>query len=67
MFEYGFVEGQDFLPILEKNTLGRPSTDYALTIDCAKEIAMLQRFVAHGVTCAPFFVLKIQRIVCVQF
>ena len=43
MFEYGFLEGMDFTPILGKSTGGRPSIDYALTIDCAKEISMLQR------------------------
>lgn len=43
MFEYGFVEGQDFTPILVKSTGGRPSQDYALTVECAKEIAMIQR------------------------
>ena len=43
MFEYGFEEDKDFIPILEKSTGGRPSVDYALTLDCAKEIAMIQR------------------------
>lgn len=43
MFEYGFEEGKDFTPILVKSTGGRPSIDYALTLDTAKEIAMLQR------------------------
>lgn len=43
MFEYGFLEGQDFMPNLAKSTGGRPSQDYVLTLDCAKEIAMLQR------------------------
>ena len=43
MFEYGFLEGQDFLPNLAESTGGRPSQDYVLTLDCAKEIAMLQR------------------------
>lgn len=43
MFEYGFEEEKDFIPILEKSTGGRPSVDYALTLDCAKEIAMIQR------------------------
>ena len=43
MFEYGFEEGLDFIPILEESTGGRPSKDYALTIECAKEISMLQR------------------------
>lgn len=43
MFEYGFEEERDFSSILTKNTTGRPSVDYALTLDCAKEIAMIQR------------------------
>lgn len=43
MFDYGFEEGKDFTSILGKSTGGRPSTDYALKMDCAKEIAMLQR------------------------
>lgn len=43
MFSYGFEEGSDFLPFLAKSTGGRPATDYALTLDTAKEISMLQR------------------------
>lgn len=43
MCEYGFVEGEDFFPILEKSTGGRPSVDHLLTIDTAKEICMIQR------------------------
>lgn len=43
MFEYGFEEDKDFTPILTKSTGGRPSVDYAITLDCAKEIAMIQR------------------------
>jgi phage anti-repressor protein len=43
MFEYGFDEGIDFTSILGKSTGGRPSVDYALTMDTAKEISMLQR------------------------
>lgn len=46
MFEYGFEEGKDYLTILLNRSDGRqgkPLTDYALTIDTAKEIAMLQR------------------------
>lgn len=43
MFEFGFIDGMDFTSILGKSTGGRPSIDYALTIDCAKEISMLQR------------------------
>ena len=43
MFEYGFASGTDFIPLLGKSSGGRPEDDFALTIDCAKEIAMLQR------------------------
>jgi anti-repressor protein len=43
MFEYGFEEGKDFTPILGKSSGGRPSMDYALTLDTAKEISMIQR------------------------
>lgn len=43
MFDYGFEEDKDFTPILAKSTGGRPSIDYALTIDTAKEISMIQR------------------------
>jgi len=43
MSEYGFTENLDFSTILSESTGGRPSTDHQLTIDMAKEIAMLQR------------------------
>lgn len=43
MFDYGFEEDLDFTPFMRKSTGGRPSVDYVLTIDCAKEISMLQR------------------------
>lgn len=40
--QYGFVEGEDFSPILAKSTGGRPSVDYHLTLDMAKELAMVE-------------------------
>jgi phage anti-repressor protein len=39
---YGFIEGEDFFPISEKTQNGRPKQDYILTLDTAKEIAMVQ-------------------------
>jgi len=44
MSEYSFIEGTDFLSILEEShKMGRPAIDHQLTIDMAKEICMLQR------------------------
>lgn len=39
--EYEFTEGEDFYSILSK-TRGRPVTDYHLTLDMAKELAMVE-------------------------
>ena len=48
MFDYGFLEDVDYIGVIAKNdgnSRGGKSTliDYALTLDTAKEIAMLQR------------------------
>lgn len=47
MKEYGFEENSDYREVMDKivqNPLGgRPSTDYEITLDMAKEIAMIQR------------------------
>lgn len=40
---YGFVEGEDFFPFLEKSSGGRPGTGFHLTIDTAKELAMVEK------------------------
>lgn len=39
--KYGFVEGEDYLPELAK-TNGRPKQEFWLTLDTAKEIAMVE-------------------------
>lgn len=44
--QYGFVENQDFVSFLgntKKPKGGRPSVEYAITIDMAKELAMVER------------------------
>lgn len=47
MFDYGFIEGQDYIevfPETRKNpTGGRPSKNWAISIDMAKELSMIQR------------------------
>ena len=43
MCEYGFSEGIDFSSFMTESTGGRPATDHQLTLEMAKEIAMLQR------------------------
>ena len=44
--EYGFVENQDFMiisQVREKIGRGRPAKDYHLTLDTAKELALVER------------------------
>ena len=43
MAEYGFVENEDFFPKMEESTGGRPSMDYQISMDMAKQICMIQR------------------------
>lgn len=40
--DYGFEDGEDFYREIIK-TRGRPRTDYLLTLDMAKELAMVER------------------------
>lgn len=43
MAEYGFIEGDDFFPKMGESTGGRPSMDYQISMDMAKQICMIQR------------------------
>lgn len=44
MTEYGFVEGTDIYSKISKtDNGGRPSTDYEISVDMAKQICMIQR------------------------
>ncbi len=41
--QYGFVEGADFTTYLANSKKGRPSREYAISLDMAKELAMVER------------------------
>lgn len=41
--DYGFVEGKDFVPLLGESTGGRAREDYILSIDTAKEMAIVEK------------------------
>lgn len=45
VIEFGFMEGEDFTLIFQENPSGngRPRKDYLLTLDMAKELAMVER------------------------
>lgn len=44
MCEYGFLENADYTPLIFEHPQNKqPCTDYQMTVDMAKEIAMLQR------------------------
>ena len=42
--DFGFIDDQDFLTILSKTPNGgRPSREYYITLDMAKELSMVER------------------------
>ena len=41
--EYEFSEGKDFCSFLSESSGGRPAKEYALSLDMAKELAMVER------------------------
>ena len=43
MCDYGFEAGKDFWTKMSESTGGRPSTEYDISIDMAKQICMIQR------------------------
>nr|DAZ15530.1 MAG TPA: KilAC domain protein [Caudoviricetes sp.] len=55
MCEYGFEDGKDFWTKMSESTGGRPSTEYDLTIDMAKQICMIQR-TPEGRECRQYFI-----------
>ena len=53
--EYEFVNGKDFSPKWGKSRGGRPSIDFFLTLDMAKELAMVER-TAKGREARRYFI-----------
>lgn len=43
MCDYGFEESKDFWTRMSESTGGRPSTEYDISVDMAKQICMIQR------------------------
>ena len=41
--DYGFEDGKDFCSFLSESAGGRPAKEYALSLDMAKELAMVER------------------------
>jgi phage anti-repressor protein len=53
--KYNFLEGEDFFRFSGKSTGGRPTTEYLLTINVAKELAMVENN-ARGRQARKFFI-----------
>ena len=57
MCEYGFTEGNEFFPKLGETSEqgGRPSMDYDISVDMAKQICMIQR-TPEGKECRQYLI-----------
>lgn len=55
MIEYGFEEGKDFSSKMGESTGGRPSKEYDISIDMAKQICMIQR-TPEGKECRQYLI-----------
>lgn len=55
ILQYGFVVNQDFMTFSENSEKGRPSIEYAISLDMAKELAMVERN-EQGKTARRYFI-----------
>lgn len=53
--QYGFVENQDFVTFSQNGLKGRPTVEYAVSLDMAKELAMVER-TAKGKQARQYFI-----------
>lgn len=53
--DYDFQEGKDFCSFLSESTGGRPSREYSISLDMAKELAMVER-TAKGKEARQYFI-----------
>ncbi|HAS86879.1 MAG TPA: hypothetical protein DCS31_08810 [Candidatus Competibacteraceae bacterium] len=59
--EYGFESGKDFRDFFSESTGGRPTKEYTLTLNMAKELAMVERN-AKGKQARQYFIECEQRL-----
>ena len=55
MIQYGFEEEKDFWTKMSESTGGRPSKEYEITVDMAKQICMIQR-TPEGKACRQYLI-----------
>lgn len=66
MFEYGFTEGCDYTPVIfEHPQNNQQLRDFALTLDCAKEVSMIQR-TDKGKEARMYFIEKEKELRAIQ-
>ena len=63
--KYGFVINLDFCTVLSESSGGRPSTEYHVSIDMAKELSMVERN-AKGKEVRQYFIQRDKQLSKIQ-